>query len=205
LVSAAWDLGGLDLLVNNAGVLGGEPLSTLADQSLEELRRALDVNVLAPLGLAQEALPLLRVRGGALLNITSDAAVEAYPTWGGYGATKAALEQWSAVLEREEEDVRVWRVDPGEMNTAMYAAADAEAAAEAPLPEQQAVPALLALIEGRWPSGRWTTAALSAQADATRAAAARAEASQADATRHGTAQAEAAQERGVSAGTEVAR
>lgn len=168
LVTAAWDLGGASLVVNNAGVLGSgaqgsEPLVTLAEQDLDVLRRALDVNVLAPLGLAQEALPQLLAHDGALLNITSDAAVEAYPTWGAYGATKAALEQWSAVLRREEPALRVWWVDPGEMNTAMYAAADADSAAQAPLPEEQAVPALLALVEGRLPSGRYTAAGLSSE------------------------------------------
>ncbi|MEY9847324.1 SDR family NAD(P)-dependent oxidoreductase [Streptacidiphilus sp. MAP5-3] len=169
LVSAAWDLGGASLVVNNAGVLGSgaqgsEPLVTLAEQDLEVLRRALEVNVLAPLGLTQEALSQLLAHEGALLNITSDAAVEAYPTWGAYGATKAALEQWSAVLQREEPSLRVWWVDPGEMNTAMYAAADAQSAAQAPLPEEQAVPALLALVTDRLPSGRYTAAGLAAEA-----------------------------------------
>jgi NAD(P)-dependent dehydrogenase (short-subunit alcohol dehydrogenase family) len=160
LLTRAWDLGGLDLVVNNAGVLGGEGLATVAELSLEELRQAFDVNVVAPLGLAQEALPMLRATGGALVNISSDAGVEAYPTWGGYGSTKAALDLWSAVLAQEEESVRVWWVDPGEMHTQMYAAADPAAAAEAPLPEREAVPGLLALLDERPPSGRYLAAAL---------------------------------------------
>ncbi|MEZ0070298.1 NAD(P)-dependent dehydrogenase (short-subunit alcohol dehydrogenase family) [Streptacidiphilus sp. MAP12-20] len=169
LLTTAWDLGGLDLVVNNAGVLGGEGLATTAELSLDELRRAFEVNVIAPLGLAQEALPMLRAAGGALINISSDAAVEAYPTWGGYGSTKAALDLWSAVLAHEEESVRVWWVDPGEMRTAMYAAADAAAAAEAPLPEQEAVPGLLALLDARPPSGRYLAAALAVRGDDTAA------------------------------------
>jgi NAD(P)-dependent dehydrogenase (short-subunit alcohol dehydrogenase family) len=167
LATTAADLGGLDLLVNNAGVLGGRGLAAVADLSLEELRRAFEVNVLAPLGLLQETLPLLRASGGAVLNITSDAAVEAYPTWGGYGATKAALEAWSGSLAAElagvEEAPRVWWVDPGEMDTAMYRAADAGAAAESPLPEEGAVPGLLALLDARLPSGRHTAAGLAAE------------------------------------------
>jgi NAD(P)-dependent dehydrogenase (short-subunit alcohol dehydrogenase family) len=167
LATIAADLGGLDLLVNNAGVLGGRGLAAVAELSLEELRRAFEVNVLAPLGLLQETLPLLRVSGGAVLNITSDAAVEAYPRWGGYGATKAALEAWSGSLAAElaggEQAPRVWWVDPGEMDTAMYRAADASAAAQSPLPEEGAVPGLLALLDARLPSGRHTAAGLVAE------------------------------------------
>ncbi|SEM13058.1 SDR family NAD(P)-dependent oxidoreductase [Streptacidiphilus jiangxiensis] len=160
LVTTAFDLGGLDLLVNNAGVLGGRGLAPVADLELDELRRAFEVNVVAPLGLVQEALPLLRASGGAVLNISSDAAVEAYPQWGGYGATKAALELWSASLAAEEPKLPVWWVDPGEMNTAMYRAADAGAAEQSPLPEEGAVPGLLALLDVRRASGRYTAAGL---------------------------------------------
>jgi NAD(P)-dependent dehydrogenase (short-subunit alcohol dehydrogenase family) len=162
LIAAARGLGGLDLLVNNASVLGSEPLLPLAEHPLDGFRRALEVNVVAPLALAQAALPLLRAAKGAVLNISSDAAVEPYPTWGGYGASKAALEQWSAVLATEEPQVRVWRVDPGDMRTAMYRAAvpDDEEEESRPLPEEEAVPALLALI-GRGPaSGRYTVSGL---------------------------------------------
>ncbi|WP_042369564.1 SDR family oxidoreductase [Streptacidiphilus neutrinimicus] len=167
LITTAADLGGVDLLVNNAGVLGGRGLAAVADLSLEELRRAFEVNVLAPLGLLQETLPLLRASGGAVLNISSDAAVEAYPTWGGYGATKAALEalsgSLSAELAEEVDAPRVWWVDPGEMDTAMYRAADAAAAAGSPRPEESAVPGLLALLDVRPPSGRYTAAGLVAE------------------------------------------
>lgn len=162
LIAAAERLGGLDLLVNNASVLGAEPLRPLAEHPLDGFRQALEVNVLAPLALVQAALPLLRAAGGAVLNISSDAAVEAYPTWGGYGASKAALEHWSAVLAVEEPELRVWWVDPGDMRTAMYAAAvpDDETEPLRPLPEQAAVPALLALLGGEHGSGRHTAADL---------------------------------------------
>ena len=152
LVAAA---DGLDLLVNNAGTLGATPLRPLAAYPLEELAHAFAVNTLGPLGLIQGLLPVLRERRGAIINISSDAATEPYEGWGGYGATKAALEQLSRVLAAEEPDVSVWWVDPGEMRTAMLAAAGEDAAA-APRPEDVAVPALLRLIGDRPPSGRYT-------------------------------------------------
>ncbi|GFE17791.1 oxidoreductase [Streptomyces glebosus] len=211
LVAAAGELGGLDLLVNNASVLGAAPLVRLADHPLDGLRAALEVNVVAPLGLIQGAMPLLRMpsyspsyeevtpradsallgggngngdtydshphtknvrnagspdsppyigTGGAILNISSDAAVEAYPTWGGCGAAKAALDQQSAVLAAEEPGLRVWWVDPGDMRTDLYAAAvpDGDASGR-PLPET-VVPGLLRLLDGGAPSGRYTAAAI---------------------------------------------
>ncbi|MFD9211063.1 SDR family NAD(P)-dependent oxidoreductase [Streptomyces sioyaensis] len=210
LVTAARQLGGLDLLVNNASALGAEPLVSLADQPLEGLRTALEVNVVAPLGLTQEALPLLRTSSylssyeevmpyiektpyreeidtnaaydpypysensqnsnlsdsptyvgvsGAVLTISSDAAVEAYATWGGYGAAKAALDQQSAVLAVEEPGLRVWWVDPGDMRTDLYAAAvpDDDDSGR-PLPET-VVPALLWLLDRAARSGRYMAAA----------------------------------------------
>jgi NAD(P)-dependent dehydrogenase (short-subunit alcohol dehydrogenase family) len=159
LVAAAWEYGGLDLLVNNASALGAEPLVPLAELSPAGLREALEVNAVAPLALVQEALPMLRRSGGAVLNVTSDAAVEAYPTWGGYGASKAALEQWSAMLAEEEPGLRVWRVDPGDLRTALYDAAvpDDPDAANRPDPAEVA-PALLSLWDRRAGSGRYTVA-----------------------------------------------
>jgi NAD(P)-dependent dehydrogenase (short-subunit alcohol dehydrogenase family) len=149
LIAAARALGGLDLLVNNASVLGAEPLVPLAEHPVEGFRQALEVNTVAPLALTQAALPLLRASGGAVLNISSDAAVEAYETWGGYGASKAALDHWSAVLAAEEPELRVWWVDPGDMRTAMYTAAVPEDDDSGrPLPEEAAVPALLELVHG---------------------------------------------------------
>ncbi|MGW3246743.1 SDR family oxidoreductase [Streptomyces sp. NPDC001070] len=161
LVSAAWEFGGLDLLVNNAGALGAEPLTPLSGHPLEGLRTALETNVVAALGLVQEGLPLLRRQRGAVLNISSDAAVEAYPTWGGYGASKAALEQLSAVLAVEEPELRVWWLDPGDMRTALYTAAvpDDPDADERPSPES-VVPAVLGLLDEDAASGRYVAPAL---------------------------------------------
>lgn len=153
--------GGLDLLVNNASTLGHTPLPPLSDHPLEALERAFAVNTLGPLALIQGALPALRARRGAIVNISSDAATEPYEGWGGYGATKAALDQLSNVLAAEEPSVAVWWVDPGEMRTEMLAAAGEDAAA-APLPEDVAVPALLRLIAERPPSGRYAASALPA-------------------------------------------
>ncbi|MEU7162147.1 SDR family NAD(P)-dependent oxidoreductase [Streptomyces chrestomyceticus] len=192
LVAAARELGGLDLLVNNASVLGAEPLVRLEAQPLDGLRAALEVNAVAPLGLVQEALPLLRASklfaasaslpytggdaapssymgtetgkapgtGGAVLDISSDAAAEAYATWGGYGAAKAALDQLSAVLAVEEPGLRVWWVDPGDMRTDLYAAAvpDDDGSGR-PLPGS-VVPALLRLLDAGAASGRYAAPGL---------------------------------------------
>ncbi|MER5184215.1 SDR family oxidoreductase [Streptomyces sp. NPDC002896] len=161
LVAAARGLGGLDLLVNNAGILGAEPLVRLDSHPLDGFRAALETNVVAPLGLLQEALPLLRTApAGAVINLSSDAAVEAYRTWGAYGATKAALDQLSAVLAVEEPDLRVWWVDPGGMRTDMLAAAEPdEDLSGTPTPEEIA-PAFLRLLDERPASGRYTAPSL---------------------------------------------
>ncbi|MFD7697242.1 SDR family NAD(P)-dependent oxidoreductase [Streptomyces sp. NPDC059805] len=160
LVGAARRLGGVDLLVSNASALGAEPLVRLDALPLEGLRRALEVNVVAALGLVQEALPLLRAStAGAVVTVSSDAAVEAYGTWGGYGASKAALDQLAAVLGVEEPGLRVWAVDPGDMATDLYAAAvpdDGE-----PRPEPDAVvPGFLRLLDERPPGGRYAASEL---------------------------------------------
>jgi NAD(P)-dependent dehydrogenase (short-subunit alcohol dehydrogenase family) len=152
--------GQLDLLVNNAGTLGAAPLPALADYPLDELRAAFEANVLAPLALIQLFLPALRERGGAVLNITSDAAIEPYSGWGGYGAVKAALEQASNVLAAEEPAIRVWWVDPGDLRTDMHQAAfPGQDISDRPLPET-VVPALVRLVEERLPSGRYRAAEL---------------------------------------------
>ncbi|MGH3377073.1 MAG: SDR family NAD(P)-dependent oxidoreductase, partial [Actinoallomurus sp.] len=150
---------GLDLLVNNASTLGATPLPSLGAYPLDALEHAFAVNTLGPLALIQGVLPTLRERRGAIINISSDAATEPYEGWGGYGATKAALEQLSHVLAAEEPSVSVWWVDPGEMRTGMLAAAGEDAEA-APRPEDVAVPALVRLIGERPPSGRYTASAL---------------------------------------------
>jgi NAD(P)-dependent dehydrogenase (short-subunit alcohol dehydrogenase family) len=149
----------IDLLVNNASSLGPSPLPALADYPLTELARVYETNVLAPLGLVQLALPRL-TPGAALLDVTSDAAVEPYEGWGGYGSAKAALEQLTAVLAVEHPDLRVYTVDPGDMRTAMHQDAfPGEDISDRPPPEDS-VPGLLALIEGSLPSGRYRAADL---------------------------------------------
>jgi NAD(P)-dependent dehydrogenase (short-subunit alcohol dehydrogenase family) len=152
LVEAAG--GRIDLLVNNASALGPSPLPALADYPLEELRRVYEVNLFAPLALVQLALPRLAPEA-AILDITSDAAVEPYEGWGGYGSSKAALEQLTAVLAAEHPELRVYTVDPGDMRTKMQQDAfPGEDISDRPPPEDS-VPGLLALIEGRLPSGRY--------------------------------------------------
>ena len=144
----------IDVLVNNASVLGPSPQPALADYPLDVLERVYRVNVLAPLALAQLALPRIPA-GGTILNITSDAAVEPYPGWGGYGSSKAALEQLSAVLAAERPELRVHAVDPGDMRTRMHQEAfPGEDISDRPEPEES-VPGLLALITGERASGRW--------------------------------------------------
>ncbi|MFJ6081663.1 SDR family NAD(P)-dependent oxidoreductase [Streptomyces sp. NPDC092369] len=161
LVAAAWRLGGADLLVSNASALGAEPLVRLEKLPLEGLRRALEVNVVAALGLVQEALPLLRVSGtgGTVIAVSSDAAAEAYETWGGYGASKAALDQLVAVLGAEEPGLRVWAVDPGDMATDLYAAAVPDDDDPRPAPAD-VVPAFLRLLDERPVSGRYAAPSL---------------------------------------------
>jgi NAD(P)-dependent dehydrogenase (short-subunit alcohol dehydrogenase family) len=161
LTDAAVALGGIDLVVNNAGTLGTSPLPSLADYPLDDLRVAFEVNVIAPLALVQEALPfLLDAPHPRVLNVTSDAGVEAYEGWGGYGAGKAALEHLGAVLAVEFPALRVWSVDPGDLRTAMHQAAfpgeDISDRAE----PTSVVPAFLELIESERPSGRYRAAEL---------------------------------------------
>jgi NAD(P)-dependent dehydrogenase (short-subunit alcohol dehydrogenase family) len=158
LVGAARALGGVDLLVNNASLLGPSPQPVLAEYPLDVLADVYDANVLAPLALAQLALPDLRARAGAIVNVTSDAAVEAYEGWGGYGSSKAALEHWGRVLAAEEPDVRVYTFDPGDMRTQMHQEAfPGEDISDRPEPETVA-PLLLRLVTDAPPSGRYRAA-----------------------------------------------
>jgi len=160
LAAAVRRLGRLDLLVNNASDLGPSPLPPLAAYPLDALRRLWDVNAVAPVALVQATLPLLRESGGAVVDVTSDAAVEAYEGWGGYGATKAALDHAGRVLAAEEPGVRVWSVDPGDMRTQMHQDAfPGEDISDRPLPESS-VPAFLRLLDTRPPSGRYRAADL---------------------------------------------
>jgi len=148
----------IDVLVNNASELGPSPMPALAEFPLDRLRNVLDVNVVAPLGLIQAVLPgMLEWHCGLIVNVTSDAGVEAYPTWGGYGASKAALEHLSRVLaaEIEASGVRVYVVDPGDMNTAMHQSAEPGVdLAHLPGPEIVA-PAFVQLLDETAPFGRF--------------------------------------------------
>jgi NAD(P)-dependent dehydrogenase (short-subunit alcohol dehydrogenase family) len=152
LVSAAGDP--IDLLVNNASVLGPSPQPPLATYPLDVLERVYAVNVLAPLALSQLVLPRAAA-GAVIINISSDAAVEAYPGWGGYGSSKAALDHLSATLAAERPDLHVYAADPGDLRTRLHQEAfPGEDISDRPLPET-AVPGLLALARGEHPSGRY--------------------------------------------------
>ncbi|HET8911756.1 MAG TPA: SDR family oxidoreductase [Ktedonobacteraceae bacterium] len=158
LLAAAQQAGGLDLLINNAGMLGPD-LTTqqpeLLEYPLDVLEQVFRTNVIAPLAIIQTLKDTLK-SGAILINITSDAAVEAYPRWGGYGASKSALEQLSAILAAEQPEWRVYRVDPGDMRTAMHQAAfPGEDISDRPLPETS-VPGFIKLINGNYPSGRYS-------------------------------------------------
>lgn len=159
LATAARSLGGLDLVVNNASSLGPSPLPSLLDYPLEELDAVLRANVVAPLGVLQSVRQSLKA-GARLINVTSDAAVEAYEGWGGYGASKAALEQLSNVLAAENPDLRIYWVDPGDMQTDMHQAAfPGEDISDRALPED-IVPGFLEIIRGDLPSGRYAAGQL---------------------------------------------
>ena len=157
LVEAAGER--IDLLVNNASLLGPSPQPALADYPLDVLETVYRVNVIAPLALIQLALPRLS-EDARIVNVTSDAAVEPYEGWGGYGSSKAALEQLTAILAAEHPARRVYAVDPGDMNTRMHQEAfPGEDISDRAAPEDR-VPGLLALIEGELPSGRYAAGAL---------------------------------------------
>jgi NAD(P)-dependent dehydrogenase (short-subunit alcohol dehydrogenase family) len=154
LAGAVRDAGGLDALVNNASVLGPSPQPQLLDYPIEVLEEVYRANVIAPLALIQSVREELKP-GTRILNVTSDAAVEPYEGWGGYGSSKAALEQLSAILAAENPSLRVYRVDPGDMRTQMHQEAfPGEDISDRPLPEES-VPGLLELLEGDLPSGRY--------------------------------------------------
>jgi NAD(P)-dependent dehydrogenase (short-subunit alcohol dehydrogenase family) len=155
VVEAVDEAGGLDLLVNNASILGPSPLPHLDRYPIAELERVFRVNVIAPLALIQALLGKLTSSGGSIINLTSDAATEPYEGWGGYGSSKAALEQVTRILAQEQPDLRVYTFDPGDMRTVMQQEAfPGEDISDRPEPET-VVPALLKLVLGRLPSGHY--------------------------------------------------
>lgn len=154
LAEAAEILGGLDVVINNASVLGPSPQPFLLDYPLDVLKRVFDTNVIAPLALLQVLGDIL-TEGARVINVSSDAAVEAYAGWGGYGASKAALEHLSAIFAQENPSLRVFWVDPGDMRTQMHQDAfPGEDISDRPLPDES-VPAFVALLHGDYPSGRY--------------------------------------------------
>ncbi len=161
LISAA--PGPVDLIINNASTLGPSPQPQLADYPLQALRDVYATNVVAPLGLIQLALPRL-APGARIINVSSDAAVEPYPGWGGYASSKAALDQLTAILAAEQPDLRIYAADPGDMRTQMHQDAfHGEDISDRPAPEER-VAGFLALIEGEHPSGRYVVQNLIAAA-----------------------------------------
>jgi NAD(P)-dependent dehydrogenase (short-subunit alcohol dehydrogenase family) len=170
LTAAVEVFGGLDLLVNNASDLGPSPLPTLARYPLHDLRRVYETNVVAPLALVQLLLPSLLARAGTVVDISSDAAVEAYEGWGGYGSSKAALDQLTSVFATEQPTLRAYAFDPGDMRTQMHQDAfPGEDISDRPEPDT-VVPALLRLLAERPQSGRYRAAQFSAPVDAGRLA-----------------------------------
>lgn len=164
LGEAAQAAGCLDVLVNNASRLGPSPQPPLRDYPIAELGRVYTTNVFAPLALIQTLMSPLRGCAGAIVNISSDAAVEHYPGWGGYGSAKAALDQLTAILAAEEPSVRCYAFDPGDMRTDMHQQAfPREDISDRPEPET-VVPALLRLIDERPASGRYRACDLQAPA-----------------------------------------
>ncbi|MBI1280987.1 MAG: SDR family NAD(P)-dependent oxidoreductase [Anaerolineaceae bacterium] len=154
LAQAAADLGGLDAVINNASVLGPSPQPNLLDYPLDELEAVYKTNVIAPLAILQAVKARLHP-DARIINISSDAGIEPYAGWGGYGSSKAALEQMSAILAAENPQWRVFWVDPGDMRTEMHQAAfPGEDISDRPLPEVS-VPGLVALLSDDYPSGRY--------------------------------------------------
>lgn len=164
LAAAAGRAGRLDLLVNNASRLGPSPQPALRGYPLGELSRVYETNVFAPLALIQLLAGPLTAASGVIVNISSDAAVEHYPTWGGYGSSKAALDQLTAILAAEEPSLRCYAFDPGDMRTDMHQQAfPGEDISDRPEPDT-VVPALLRLLSSRPPSGRYRASDLATPA-----------------------------------------
>jgi NAD(P)-dependent dehydrogenase (short-subunit alcohol dehydrogenase family) len=162
LAEAANAWGGLDAIINNASILGLSPQPALLDYPLEALADVYRINVLAPLALLQAVRPYLKSQA-RIINVTSDAAVNAYEGWGGYGSSKAAFEQMTAVLAAENPEYRFYWVDPGDIRTQMHQEAfPDEDISDRPLPEVS-IPGFLALINGNWPNGRYQAQSMLAE------------------------------------------
>jgi NAD(P)-dependent dehydrogenase (short-subunit alcohol dehydrogenase family) len=162
LALVARRIGGLDAVINNASQLGPSPMPALLDYPLEALEQVYQVNVFGILGLLQDLKSAIK-EGGRILNVTSDAGIEAYPGWGGYGSSKAALEQLSKILAAENPHWRIYWVDPGDMRTQMHQEAfPGEDISDRPLPEDT-VPGFIALLEGDLPSGHYRSRELVAE------------------------------------------
>lgn len=160
LLGAVTAAGRLDLLVNNASSLGPSPMPRLDDLALSDLRRVLEINLVAPLALLQALLPQLRASRGTVIDLSSDAGLEAYPRWGAYGTSKAALDHLTAILAEEQPGVAIYAFDPGDMRTRMHQDAfPGEDISDRPAPAT-VVPALLRLLAERPPSGRYRASEL---------------------------------------------
>ena len=164
LADVVEDIGGLDLLVNNASILGPSPQPRLADYPLDVLNQVYAVNTIAPLGLLQLVLPYVEKRRGRVISVSSDAAVEAYEGWGGYGSAKAALDHLTAVLAVEQPGLRIYSFDPGDMATDLQQEAFPDEDITDRAAPESVVPALLRLVEGDLPSGRYRAADLAENA-----------------------------------------
>jgi NAD(P)-dependent dehydrogenase (short-subunit alcohol dehydrogenase family) len=160
LAAVVENVGGLDLLVNNASILGPSPQPRLAEYPLDVLDQVYAVNTIAPLGLLQLVLPYLEKRRGRVISVSSDAAVEAYAGWGGYGSAKAALDHLTAVLAAEQPGLRIYALDPGDMATDLQQQAFPDEDITDRTAPESVVPALLLLVEGDLPSGRYRAADL---------------------------------------------
>lgn len=147
----------LDLVVNNASALGISPMPPLLEHPVENLHQVFHTNMIAPISLLQKVKPFLNTRA-AIINVSSDAGAEAYETWGAYGGSKAGLDHMTAILGKENPDYRFYAFDPGDMRTDMHQAAfPGEDISDRPLPAEEAVPAMIQLIEGAFPNGRYMT------------------------------------------------
>jgi NAD(P)-dependent dehydrogenase (short-subunit alcohol dehydrogenase family) len=164
IAEAVEEVGGLDLLVNNASILGPSPQPRLADYPLDVLGLVYAVNTLAPLGLLQLLLPYLDKRGGRIVSVSSDAAVEHYEGWGGYGSAKAALDHLTAVLAAEQPGLRIYSFDPGDMATDLQQQAFPDEDVTDRAAPETVVPALMRLVDGDLPSGRYRAADLAVNA-----------------------------------------